>query len=326
MFEGLKVMFARAFYLAKKIIRSVAFMAAIVFSQPSLATDWIQYRLTDGSSFAAWVMGAVSRNQYHMEVFWVFGPLFQHKHFDSSWDREKRLLPNLEYNVTRIAAVSRASNTMEIFWIAGGPGSVEHAWWYDGFDWSSDQLAPPGSAPYDSDIAVVSRASNTMEVFWPLPDGSVQHAWYYDDSGWGSGELCAPNGVSITSIAAVSRASNTMEVFWTGDDGSVQHAWWYDDSGWGCGQLAPPGSVRLLGVTALSRAANHMEIFWVGNEGSLQHAWYYDGSGWGFGELAPPGTYDHFDNEKTAFYPPAQAPVIASARSPETNTTWKYSG
>ena len=122
-------------------------MAAIVFSQPSLANDWIQYQL-EQHQFGGDVIAGVSRNQYHMEVFWV-GVLASlwHKHFDSSWDREvEQIFAPREFYLTRLAAVSRASNIMEIFWIKGNDGSVEHAWWYDGHDWSWGQLAPPGSA------------------------------------------------------------------------------------------------------------------------------------------------------------------------------------
>jgi hypothetical protein len=58
---------------------------------------------------------------------------------------------------------------------------VQHAWWYDGFDWSSDQLARPGSAWIDSDIAVVSRAPNTMEIWWTSADHrTVQGAYFFD--------------------------------------------------------------------------------------------------------------------------------------------------
>ena len=61
---------AKKIYLAKKMMRSVAFMAATVFSQPSLATDWVRYRLTE-EPYVAWGLAAVSRNQYHVEVFWT---------------------------------------------------------------------------------------------------------------------------------------------------------------------------------------------------------------------------------------------------------------
>ncbi|MPZ63082.1 MAG: hypothetical protein GEU93_17680 [Propionibacteriales bacterium] len=175
-----------------------------------------------------------------------------------------------------ITAVSRIPNSMEV-WFAGGNGSVQDKFWYEGGNWQGFELAGANHAAATGSISAVSRIPNSMEVFWVGANGSVQGAYWYEGGNWGRYEL-APAGSASTSgsITAISRIPNSMEVFFVGANGSIQDKFWYEGANWQGFELAPAGTASTTGsITAISRIPNSMEVFFVGANGSVQDKFIY---------------------------------------------------
>jgi hypothetical protein len=79
-----------------------------------------------------------------------------------------------------IAAVSRIPGSMEL-WFIGADGSVQGAYWYEGFNWQRYELAPAGGAATAGGIAAVSRIPGSMELWFIGANGSVQDHYWYED-------------------------------------------------------------------------------------------------------------------------------------------------
>ncbi|NTU83833.1 MAG: hypothetical protein HGA45_31415 [Chloroflexales bacterium] len=60
-----------------------------------------------------------------------------------------------------ITVVSRIPNSMELWWV-GPNGSIQDAFWYEGWAWSRFELAPAGSASATEGLGAVSRKEKAM--------------------------------------------------------------------------------------------------------------------------------------------------------------------
>jgi tyrosinase len=266
-------------------------------------------------------IGAVSRRQDHMELFWV-APDGSAKHawyYDGQRPQPGKTTPWWIDEVapggsaskrTGIAAVSRRPDTMEIWW-AGGVGGLgmNGAFYYDGMaDWATQGINTGNIPALNGGLSSVSRASEHMEVFWGNGQGQLFNSFWYENEHpqpvWRTHQIEVSLGAIFddTAVAAVSRAKNHMEVFYLTPQGAVKHAWYYDGQAppWHTGTIAPAGASASLrsGIGVISRSDNHMEIFWVSPDGAVKHAWFYDGQQpppgstvpWWIGEIAPPGS------------------------------------
>jgi hypothetical protein len=209
-----------------------------------------------------------------------------------AWAEYELSGPGSAARSSNIAAVSRIPGSMELWWV-GDNGSVEGAYWYEGFtpQFQRYQIAPPGSAAMSGGITAVSRIPGSMELWWTGKDGSVEAAYWYDGGQWNRYQIAPPGSASTSGgITSVSRIPGSMEIWWTGNNGSVEAAYWYDGGQWNRYQIAPPGSASMSGgITSVSRIPNSMEIWWIGKEGSVEAAYWYEGIQWTRYQIAPPG-------------------------------------
>ena len=82
-----------------------------------------------------------------------------------------------------ITAVSRIPNSLELWWV-GANGSIQDAYWYEGFNWARFELAPALSGASNGATVAVSRIPNSMEVWWIGPNGEIRDGFFYDGTGW----------------------------------------------------------------------------------------------------------------------------------------------
>jgi hypothetical protein len=250
---------------------------------------------------------SISRSSDRLEVLWV---AYDYSIQDASWlagyswqhhapiTGSGTTAGVSQYVDGGITAVSRAGNTIELFWIGWGglsPYTINHAWYYDGADWSAPApLFTSQSGHAYSSLAVVSRRPDTMEVFWVDLDGSIQDAWWYASVGqWqqaartGANAVAVnyynhdhqPTGPSLAAVAPEPSTGNSMMVFFTAGDGSVQDLEWYQGTGpWHQYTAAAPGSntaKTFNSISVVHAAANDtVDVFWIDDDGSIQQAYW----------------------------------------------------
>jgi hypothetical protein len=143
-------------------------------------------------------------------------------------------------------------------WI-GAKGGVKASKWRDNeYNWTSDDVAPDGSASPTTNVAAVSRMTGSIETWWANTDGSLQDAYWFDNNqGWQrfplAGPGTTPQGGGVT---AVTRAPDAMEMWVSGrvilPRGGLNTVtsghYWYPWSNWGAYDLFKQTGFNVAGT------------------------------------------------------------------------------